>query len=179
MSADIAEAGKDLTVVCCLLVYDNGEYEIARLQEYSEADTMKTADNIHLIAQDFKPSEVFIDATGVGKGVADRLHALGYNVTQLKVGSNPTREKHRFTNLKAQIYWATRLMFEEGRISVPDNSTLKQQLNSLKWEKQGADKIRIIDPSDKSPDFADSVAYSVGGSLCAVREKITSLVMKF
>ena len=89
--------------------------------------------------------------------MGDGLVKKGFKVVQVKVGESPTREKWRFMNKKAQYFWYLRTLFEEGRISIPKNHNLIHQLTQMKFEKTAGEKVKIIDPEEKSPDFADSL----------------------
>lgn len=151
---DVAELGNDLSVLTICEVSDNN-YKILAIHSWKKQDTMKTVSKVkELISQDTKLN---VDSTGVGRGVYDRLDELGYNVNEIKVGRSPITEKDRFMNQKAEFFWAMRKAFEDERIQIIKNRELISQLNYMKYEITSAGKIRIIDPSTKSPDFADSL----------------------
>lgn len=155
---DIAELGNDLTVLTGINL-KNDTYQVVVIKSWEKRETMQT---VGIVTKYITNKNLInIDATGVGNGVWSRLKELGYNANKLIVGSSPTREKERFINLKAQLYWNLRNLFEEGRIKIPNHPTLVEQLNKMKYEITSAGKIKIIDPEDKSPDFADSLCYAV------------------
>jgi len=90
----------------------------------------------------------------------------------IKVGESPATESFRFLNKKAEMYWNMRTLFEEGRISIPKHRTLISQLAKMKYELTSSGKIRIIDPEDKSPDFADSLCLGLYKKKRTVRPAI-------
>ena len=164
---DVAELGVDFTVLT-KGVLDDEYYDIKEIKHWSKKDTMQTVGKV--IPEINKKEEIRVDATGVGKGVYDRLKEIGYNAAEVKVGRSPIDEKqsYMFLNQKSEHYWRLRKLFEEGKISIPDHDTLKDELLSMKYEVTSAGKIKIIDPGRKnaegksigkakSPDFADSL----------------------
>lgn len=165
---DVAEGGVDLTVIT-KVVTKNNFFSVVDLKYFHEKDTMATVGLITEFISDFKPDLVNVDAIGVGKGVADRLREKGFPVNEVKVGKSAFTEQDRFLNLKAQLYWNLRSIFEEGRISLIDKGDLVHELNSMKFELTSSGKVKIIDP-EKSPDFADGLMlgvfdYNVGGEV--------------
>ena len=157
MGVDVAEGGRDLSVVTIVEITKEKNYRVTFIKDWHEADTEITVDNIKEIAIAQGIQHIQVDAIGVGKGVADGLVKKGFKVVQVKVGESPTREKWRFLNKKAQYYWYLRTLFEEGRISIPQNHNLIHQLRQMRFELTAGGKTRIIDPEDKSPDFSDSL----------------------
>lgn len=126
-------------------------------------DTMTNVIEIEKIIQEYDliPEEdVFIDDTGIGKGVSDRLRELGYYVNAVTVGSK-AQDETRYRNLKAEAFWNTRLWLMAGGKLLRDDTW--QQLNWIKY-KVNTDKVLQTEPKDemkkrtgKSPDFADAL----------------------
>lgn len=160
---DVAEGGNDCTVLIKVL-HDLhlDRYKVEGVWWWHERDTMKTVGKVLSHVKDDKEAQIKIETTGVGKGPADRLTELEYNVVEFKSGESPRskRDKTRFTNKKAQTYWNLRTIFEEFRIQIIDEGKLKLQLNAMKYERPGSTrKIIIVDPDD-SPDFSDALDYA-------------------
>jgi hypothetical protein len=78
-----------------------------------------------------------------------------------KLGKLPTSSKKRFINKKAEQYFRLRELLEEGRIDIPDDPRLRSELLKMKWDFTISEKIKIIDPEDKSPDFSDALVFFV------------------
>jgi hypothetical protein len=182
LGCDIAEAGVDFTVVTCVAETENKNYIVKEIKHWHKADTMETVGEIDNIQRIHKPDKIKVDAIGVGKGVGDRLRKLGLNTELVKVGESATREPQRFSNQKAQFYWRLRTLFEEGRISIIGNNNLMRELSLMKYELTSTGKIKIVDPRDKSPDYADSLmlacAESDSGLLFATVDKPTRNTMQ-
>lgn len=156
LGCDIAEAGVDWTVITSIIETKDKKYIVTDIKNWHKSDTMVTAGYITKVDDKFKSDIIKVDAIGVGKGVYDRLKELKKPVIPIKVGMTATRESERFLNQKSQFYWKLRTLFEEGRISIPSNHNLINELRKMKYELTSAGKIKIIDPN-KSPDFADSL----------------------
>ena len=159
LGIDVAEGGRDLTVVCNIIETTEGDYILEHIESWGkEPDTMVTVSKIEREIAKFKATKINVDAIGVGKGVFDRLKELHYPVFGIKVGRKPTREGTRYANQKSQFYWNLRTLFEKGKIKIPNNTLLITQLNNMKYELQKTSKkIIIVDPDDKSPDFGDAL----------------------
>jgi len=175
---DVAEMGRDKNVLTKVETSDVGVYNVLSINEWSKVELMPTTGKIMAIIGE---SDIInVDATGLGSGVYSRLKEQGYNVKKIIVGSAPndrndvTRKKKadRFQNKKAEYFWTLRALFEAGKISIPNHPTLIKELTKMKWEFSSAKKIKIIDPSDKSPDFADSLMLACIG-------KPTGVIMGF
>ena len=119
-----------------------------------ERETMDTANKV---AETVSKSDILnVDSIGVGAGVYSRLKELGYRAVSVRVSQAPTRDSDRYLNQKAQRYWLLRSLFEENMIEIPNNHNLVSELSKMRYEFTSTGKIRIIDPEQKSPDFADS-----------------------
>jgi hypothetical protein len=156
---DVAEAGNDLSV-CTQVVKCDGVYWVKAIDFWRKVDTMDTAKMVEELVSVDGYNKVFVDAIGVGKGVADSLVERGVKVVPVKVGMAPVRERERFLNQKAEFYWKLRTLFEDGSIRLlgcKNRERLVNELLMMKYELTSNGKIRIVDPEQKSPDFADSL----------------------
>ena len=159
---DVAEQGNDLTVLTKWLVKDN-RYSLVDVWWWGKTDTMPTVGKVRRYLGEDREAVIYVDATGVGKGVYDRLRELGFNAREVKVARSPRRDKDRMLNLKSEMYWSLRCALEEGRVSLIDKGSVRLQLNEMRYEHTSGGKIRIIDPETKSSDFSDSCALVFSG----------------
>jgi hypothetical protein len=117
----------------------------------------------------FKPNITVVDQTGVGSGTFFKIRdGSRHSVMGWKGAESPTSNKDIFSNVLAQFYWKLRGLFEQGLISIPNNSVLKQQLNDMQYSRSGMDKIVIEKPGGKSPDWADSLCLACRPSVDSV-----------
>lgn len=161
IGVDVAEEGIDKSVITVVgHDLEDDIYKIVEIKDFSKQDTMTTTGYIVQYIEKYHPTRVNIDATGLGRGVYDRLIEQGYDVIDVKVGRAPTENKHIYLNQKAQMYENLRRLFEDQRIKNLNHTILFTELNVIKKEIQSNGKTKIIDPS-KSPDFADSLAMCI------------------
>ncbi len=169
---DVAEQGLDSTVLVKYGVKGNC-YQVEDVKWWNKVDTMPTVGKVREYINDDKESRIFVDATGVGKGVYDRLKELKFHAVDVKVGRTAPREPERMLNTKSMMYWGYRNAFEEGRMRLLDVGRLVLESNSMRYELTSGGKIKIVDP-DKSPDFSDAAALPFSGG---VETYITALDM--
>ena len=155
---DVAEYGRDLSVLVVGKT-DGRFFIIEKIISWAKKDTMETvAKAVQNINRDMI---INIDSTGLGAGVHARLKELGYNARRAMFGAAPKINKERLLNLKSQYYHTAAKVFENGLISMPKNDILNTQLRSMKYDYTSGGKMRIIDPEDKSPDFADALVIFI------------------
>jgi len=112
----------------------------------------------------YKPriEEVNVDVIGVGHNFVPRLEALGYPCNQVNVGA-ATQFPDQFANLKAQLYWKLRELFEDGAIHGLNDELAISQLASIQWKAnlRGLTQIESKDDMAKrgvgSPDRAEAI----------------------
>jgi len=167
---DIAEEGDDLSVLVEMRseeVDGRRIYEVTNIWDWDEGDTSTQVKKIQSLCD--KESRINVDGIGVGKNVADTLADQGWSIETVKVSRNPTSDKDRFRDQKAQFYWELRECLEDGLISLPDNSELRSQVLSMQYEFSGRKElIKIGDPAS-SPDHADALM------LCLLRNQSTGV----
>lgn len=164
IGADIARFGVDKTVFMCR----KGPKVIA-VEEYSQGDTMKTAQDLHVFAGFHPAAQIYIDEIGVGAGALDRLKQIEekHLVQGVNVGM-PSQDPEMFINLRAEIYWALRERFLEGNIQIPNDDELMAQLANIKFKYTNKGQIQIEAKEEMkkrglpSPDKADSLSLAFG-----------------
>lgn len=159
---DVGEQGPDQTILTCAQT-DTIRYKILSQQVIREKETMPTANAVAAIVP--RGQIINVDSIGVGAGVHSRLRELGHHAVSIRVSESATVTPERYLNLKAQRYWQLRTLFETGFISIPEIPHLTRQLSLIRYEFTSAGKIKIVDPPDKSPDFADSCCLALLSSI--------------
>lgn len=162
---DVARFGDDLSALC--------KRQHNRLMEpiktWKGRDTMEMAaiiwNEYESSAQ--KPSEIIVDAVGLGAGVYDRLREMGMPARAVNVGESPSA-KERYRNLRAELYWRAREWFTSLLVQIPDDSAFIAELSRLKY-KSPTGKLEIERKEDmkkrglKSPDRADAFVLTFAG----------------
>lgn len=157
---DVAEQGADLTILSNAKT-DGTQYDFSEQQHIREKETIPCANHVATIVP--KTENLNVDSIGVGAGVYSQLKTLGHKVNSIRVGESPiaSSEAKRFMNLKSQRWWILRKLFEEDKISIPNDPKLISQLSQIRYEFTTTSKIKIIDPEGKSPDKADSLMLTI------------------
>lgn len=151
---DVAEGGENETVVCVR----RGGHLIAA-QGWSERDSRGS------VADFLKRNgvkKVKVDKIGVGAYFEKHLRDLGLEVMGVNVGE-AARDRERFANLKAELYWGLRERFETGDISGTFSERIISQLTAIRYELTPKGQIAIEAKQKmerrgvKSPDWAEAL----------------------
>ena len=156
---DPARFGSDETA----LVKRHGDVikEIVAVRGYNTMQT--TGWVVHQIEHNpGRPATIFVDAIGLGAGIADRLRELGYNAVDVNVGER-SNDRDKYYNLRAELWVKFRDWLQEGRGSIPDDEALIAEASSIKYSFDSAGRIKIERKEDmkkrglRSPDRADAL----------------------
>lgn len=124
----------------------------------------------------FRPAAVFVDATGIGGPVADRLRALGFNVIMVYFG-NPARDR-RFFDKRSEIWWtmAQEIKGHAGQpgVALPESPELVTDLTGPEMTFDNKGKIRLESKDSmkkrglKSPDLGDALAMTYSEQMFSI-----------
>jgi phage terminase large subunit len=159
---DIARWGDDETVIM-----RNRDGVIRCHKVIPKGDTMETAGVIADTLLDLRlEASAVVDVIGVGAGVFDRLSEQRFPVSEFNSSREPG-DKRRFKNLRAEMWWTVRELFEDGCIDLdPDDDETAAELLSIKYKIDSAGRLQIEDKDEtkkrlgRSPDRADAVMMS-------------------
>jgi len=149
--------------------------------------TMEIAGRLDEIIRKEKPDRVFIDITGMGVGVYDRLIEMGHGmVSGVNFASKPlapptmdeaNREVNACANRRAEMWLNLKRALEKGRVKLPDTPSLLADLVSVGYGYTSSGAV-LLESKEKmkargcpSPDEGDAVAllFSEGGEEGIVR----------
>lgn len=141
------------------------------LETHYNIDTMELVGIIRRIIDKEHPKRVCIDCIGIGAGVVDRLHELGY--TDIVEGVNVARkatEPQSYKNLRAELWdWMRTWFTQDMPIEIPDSDELQTDLCGLGYKYDSSDRLQIEgkDYAKKrgllSPDTADALMLTFYG----------------
>jgi hypothetical protein len=122
---------------------------------------MSSTGRIVDLARKHLPETIHVDEIGLGAGVLDRLVELGHPAVGINV-AKPARDKDRFENSRAELFWNLRERLEENDLSLPDDATLIEQLAAIRYEFTSRGRIKLESKSNmaSSPDRADAIALA-------------------
>lgn len=160
MAVDPAEYGDDYT--SCM--FRQGRVS-RRLGKWNGLGTMETVGRVGLIADREKPDVIYVDATGVGTGVADRLKEEGYPVVRVHFGESP-RDGDRYVLMRDELWGEMSEWLADGLVSIEDDDDLASQLTSVQYGYDSKRRVKL-EPKEKmkdrglhSPDDADALALT-------------------
>lgn len=158
MGCDIARFGENSSTICL-----RQGRKVFDIEVLPKQDLMTTA---HCIAESMKkhrPIQTFVDGSGIGAGVVDKLRQLNFTVVDVNFGNSSINP--RFLNKRAESWWEMK-EFIEGLCELPKDSKLKDELTCLEYDYTDKGRIRLDRKSDImeqygfSPDRADALALT-------------------
>ena len=166
---DVARYGVDESV---LAIRDGRR--LVEFVTWTKSSTMESAGRVLYELRDrgLDPTRVriVIDSVGVGGGVIDALREQDLTqqfLVEYNGGGSP--KDPRFANRRAEDYWKLRRELEEGRLDLPDDIKLFDELAATKWRINPAGKLEL-EAKDKtkarlgrSPDRSDALVMAIAG----------------
>lgn len=129
-----------------------------------DAVLMEVAGIVAKAIDDWKPHAVFIDRTGLGHGVVDRLAQLQYKVIGVDFGAKATDPK--FANKRAEMWRAMAGWVQDGGC-LPNDHGLIAELTAPTFSYADASNRFALEAKDDikerlgvSPDLADALALT-------------------
>lgn len=161
---DVASGGVDFTVIV-VIAESNGEFYFVDYKKIDKSDLMAIVEEIRYFIDKYPNPKIQVDAIGIGKGVSDRLHQLGY-VCYPYIAGNKAIEKNRFVMRKTEDLFGLSDIMRQGRFfNLPANSPFVLEMRRELFEVARDKLLSHIDPEDKSPDFLDAT------NICMARER--------
>ena len=160
MGVDVARFGNDKSVICLR----RGD-RVERIISFERKDTMRLADEVREIAETLRIPAVFVDETGVGGGVVDRLKQLRVPVIGVEGGGSAYRPA-QFADMRAEVFWEVARRLREGQMSLPPDDELAGQLLAQRYDISSAGRIHLESKATlrrqgvPSPDKADALALA-------------------
>ena len=156
---DVARFGSDASAPCKRK--GNSVTESVRL--WRGLDTMQFTGAIkaEYDSAEEKTKERFVDAIGIGAGVADRLRELGLPAYAINVSESPSLGD-TYLNLRAELWYKARGWLEGRDVRLPKDARLKSELTTLRYTYTSSGKLKIESKADlkkrgvESPDAADA-----------------------
>ena len=119
-----------------------------------------------------RPKAMYIDAIGIGAGLADRLRELDMPAIAISV-SETASLKDRFNRLRDELFWNAREWFEARDVHMPEDATLMQELSGIRYKYLSSGKLKVEGKDEmkrrgqRSPDVADAfvLTFSENGAI--------------
>ena len=164
---DVARFGDDASVIYIRKGRD-GRSHPPKL--FRGVDTMTLAGHVADLALAMRPDAVFVDGTGVGGGVVDRLRQLRINCIDVQFGAKADRlglegDHANYANKRAEMWGYMRQWLTGGAITLDE--TFVKELSGPEYSFNGQDQI-LLEKKESvkkrfdgvSPDRADALALT-------------------
>ena len=169
MGLDCADMGDDLNVA----VARYGGY-VSEFTDWGGVDPIETGSRaVDWYNSQPNISSAYVDATGVGAGVAPHMQRLGCVATGVKVAASPTftTELGDFRRLRDQLWWQVREWLRtDSSAMLPPDEELIEELTCVTYETDSG-KIEVMKQADikeilgRSPNKADALRMTFAGSM--------------
>jgi hypothetical protein len=121
-----------------------------------------------------RPVAIYIDAIGIGAGLADRLRELDLPAVAISV-SETASLKERFNRLRDELFWNSREWFEGRDVKIPEDNTLIQEITGIRYKYLSNGKLKVESKDEmkrrgqRSPDVADAfvLTFAESGAIAA------------
>jgi hypothetical protein len=167
MGVDIARHGEDQTVIRFRRGLDARSIPAVK---FRLPDLMATAGRVMELVNSYEPDAVFVDGTGIGWGVVDRLVQLGCSTVRgIDFGSSADRADGseaavRYANKRAEMWGHMKEWCKFG--CLPEDRSLSADLTAVDYGYDASDAIRLERKDDMrkrglaSPDDGDALALT-------------------
>jgi hypothetical protein len=159
LGVDIARFGENSSTICA-----RQGRKVLPIEVLPKQDLMKTAHHTAERMKELRPLQTFVDGSGIGAGVVDRLRQLNFSVVDVNGGNSSLNP--RFLNKRAEMWWALKEFIEGGECELPNDTKLKEELTCVEYDFTDKGRIRLDRKSDIvekygfSPDRADALAMT-------------------
>ena len=163
LSADPAEHGNDK-----FMIYVLKGYKVIDELERTKKELMESVGHIVLKYGEHHPDVIVIDDVGVGAGPRSRLRelvtegVLNSQIMPINYGRAAIDKEH-FAKLRDEIIMFGAQLFREGRVSIPNDQELIEELAAHSYEPNSRGQITVHRKKDikekisRSPDKADTL----------------------
>lgn len=150
------------------------------LESYSKKNTMEVVGLCHNILLNEKPVKMFIDIGGLGAGIVDRLHELGYRdvVIGVNAGSSPLNAK-AYYNKRAEMWGLLREWLYDEPCQLPDNDSLHSDICGIRYKVDSNSRLVMEQKAEmkkrgiRSPDSADALCLTFALPVSAIDCNVT------
>lgn len=159
LGCDIARFGENSSTICL-----RQGRKVFDIEVLPKQDLMTTAHCIAEAIKKHRPIQVFVDGSGIGAGVVDKLRQLNFSAVDVNGGNSSINP--RFLNKRAEMWWELKEAIETGNLELPKDQKLRDELTCIEYDYTDKGRIRLDRKTDImeqfgfSPDRADALALT-------------------
>lgn len=160
LGVDVARFGDDRSVI-----FARQGHMAWRPRVFRNLNTVELAGEVGLSIQRWQPDAVFVDETGVGAGVVDKLRELGHRVIGVNSSGKAVHAEPAFANRRIDMWWQM-AQWVKGQGQLPDMPELRAELAAPTYRFNSKGELVLESKDDlkkrglESPDHADSLALT-------------------
>ncbi len=130
-----------------------------RIPGEKSRDSMKVVSMLGEVFTRHMPNVIFLDATGLGGPIGDRLRQMGWNVVDVHFGENAINAK-KYKSRTAEMGWKFRAWLQNGG-AIHDSPQLENEITVREYWHNDQDQLVLERKKDLkerlkvSPDWAD------------------------
>lgn len=140
-----------------------------RLASWVGLGTMETVGRVGVMIDKLPPERrpvaIFVDATGIGTGVCDRLREEGYPAVRVHFGEK-ARDETQYVTVRDEMWGEMSAWLADKPASIEDSDTLAAQLTSVQYSYDSKRRMKMEAKELmkkrglRSPDDADALALT-------------------
>lgn len=163
---DVARGGDDDCFIQFRRGKDAKSEKVYRIPGEKSRDSMRVVSVFTEVLDRHKPDVTFLDSTGIGGPIGDRLRQLGYHVIDVGFGDKADNDKKYYNKTAEMAYRCRQWLMDGGAIA--DHPALEMQLTNREYMHN--DKGQLVLESKKdvkkrlSGNTMSSNDISAGGS---------------
>jgi hypothetical protein len=124
---------------------------------------------------------IIVDTVGLGAGLADRLRELKFRTIEFNGGAKADRtlsDTVEFQNARAAAYFSIRDALQAGRLQLPPDELLVDELTSIRHRDTPVGRVALEDKADlvarlnRSCDRADALSMSCAAAEAAAEARV-------
>ncbi len=140
------------------------------LETYRGRNTMEICGILTRIIKEEKPTKVYIDSIGIGKGVVDRMREMGYEFVEGINVANSAHDKDQYYNRRAELWDHMRQwLVQDLPVQICDSDELQSDMCSVGFDHNSSGQLIIESKASlrkrgmPSCDTADSLIHTFSG----------------
>lgn len=171
IGVDPADTGPDRTAIA----FRRGRV-LFKMLTYQGKNTMETAGIVAKLISEYAPAAVFVDKTGIGAGIYDRLRELGHGRVYGVMFGGGAAEKEIYANKRAEMWGRMRDWLGDVPSRIPDDNELVADISAPSYRYDSSGRLLIEKKEDmrkrgvRSPDLADALALTFAEFVSAVQD---------
>lgn len=173
LGIDVSRGGEDSTVYFFRRGDDCVSLPIYKLSGEKSRNSMLVVSNAAMLIKRHEPDAIFVDGTGIGGPICDRINQLGHHATEIHFGSTANDTK-KYQSKASEMWWRMRQWIMNHRSRLPNDNDLEQELTNRLYEHNQKDQL-VIEPKKMmklrgvgSPDIADALALTFAVDVAAL-----------